>query len=187
MTQDAVIAIIADHLDALGVPYMLVGSLASTRHGAPRMTHDADIVVDATAARLLALVGRLAGAFYMSEEATREAARRRGMVNAIHLETGLKVDLIVRKDRPFSVEELGRQPARGARLAVLRRGAHARHLPARPQAAECQLQRTASASRFQPVQGLAFPPGPPVTAQCERSTREPTVACRLTYRYRVIS
>jgi len=40
------------------------------------------------------------------------AVRRRDMYNVIDTETGWKADLIVRKDRPFSLEEFGRrQPA----------------------------------------------------------------------------
>jgi hypothetical protein len=34
--------------ETLGVPYMLVGSLASMRYGEPRLTLDFDIVVDLT-------------------------------------------------------------------------------------------------------------------------------------------
>jgi hypothetical protein len=35
-------------LDDAAIPYMLVGSFASTIHGAPRTTHDIDIVIDPT-------------------------------------------------------------------------------------------------------------------------------------------
>lgn len=109
--QEAVVALVLSELDALCIPYMLVGSFASTRHGAPRMTQDADIVIEAELARLLELARRLASAFYVSEPAVREATRRRGMFNLIHLETGLKIDLILRKERAFSVEELRRREA----------------------------------------------------------------------------
>ena len=33
-------------LDQAGIPYMIVGSYASTFHGEPRMTRDIDVVVD---------------------------------------------------------------------------------------------------------------------------------------------
>jgi hypothetical protein len=35
-------------LDAAGIPRMLVGSFASSTHGAPRATQDIDLVVDPT-------------------------------------------------------------------------------------------------------------------------------------------
>lgn len=49
----------------------------------------------------------------MSDEAALDALRRRSMFNVIDLATRWKVDLIVRKARPFSVEEFRRRtPAR---------------------------------------------------------------------------
>ena len=47
--------------------------------------------------------------FYVSEDAAREAVRLRRLFNAIHLGTGFKVDLVIKKDRPFSDEELARR------------------------------------------------------------------------------
>jgi hypothetical protein len=97
-------------LDAAGVPYMICGSAASTFHSAPRTTQDIDVVVDLDAGRLGELLARLPeDAYYVSEGAAREALRRRSMFNVVDLETGWKADLVVRKDRPFSVEEFGRR------------------------------------------------------------------------------
>src|SRR6266536_1798801 len=38
-----------------------------------------------------------------------DAMKRRRQFNAIHAQSAVKIDLIVRKDRPFSREELGRR------------------------------------------------------------------------------
>lgn len=35
-------------LDAVKIPYMMVGSVGSSLHGRPRATRDADIVIDPT-------------------------------------------------------------------------------------------------------------------------------------------
>ena len=54
----------------------------------------------------------LGPAFYRSPEAAMDALAREQMFNVVHLETGFKVDLIVRKSRPFSRMEFSRrQPA----------------------------------------------------------------------------
>lgn len=46
MTADDAVVAVLDALDAAGMPYMIVGSLASNFHGIPRSTRDADFVVE---------------------------------------------------------------------------------------------------------------------------------------------
>lgn len=46
MTADEAVVAVLDALEAGGVPYMIVGSLASNFHGIPRSTRDADFVVE---------------------------------------------------------------------------------------------------------------------------------------------
>lgn len=97
-------------LDQAGVPYMIAGSIASTYYSAPRTTQDVDLVVELDGARLRALLATLPeDQLYYSPDAARDALRRRSMFNIIDLETGWKADLIVRKGRPFSAEELRRR------------------------------------------------------------------------------
>ena len=47
MTQEEVVAQVVDAIEQAGLTYMVAGSFASNLHGIPRMTQDADIVVDA--------------------------------------------------------------------------------------------------------------------------------------------
>jgi len=105
---------LAGHFERAGISYMVVGSFASTLHGMPRTTHDIDIVVDLTSASLTAFLSDLTEeAYYISEGAARDALKRRTQFNVIDLATGWKIDLIVLKRRPFSVEEFQRRvPAR---------------------------------------------------------------------------
>ena len=100
-------------LDAASVPHMVVGSFASTFHGVPRATHDIDIVVDLDRTMLDRLLAALPDEiYYVDHDTAREALARRAQFNVIDMGTGWKVDLIVRKARPYSVEELARrQPA----------------------------------------------------------------------------
>jgi hypothetical protein len=109
-------------LDAAGIPYMLTGSFASTLFGAPRTTQDIDIVIEPTLGTLQKLLHALPdSAYYVSREAAREAYGAEGMFNLVDFATGWKVDLIIRKQRPFSHEEFSRRrPAEllGMRLFV---------------------------------------------------------------------
>jgi hypothetical protein len=94
------------------VPFMIVGSLASTAHGLPRTTQDIDVVIDPPdGAALDALVrALLADQFYVDADAARDAMQQRSMFNAID-RSAWKIDFILRKDRPFSVEEFSRRAA----------------------------------------------------------------------------
>jgi len=102
-SETEVLANVVRHLERLGIPYMVTGSFASSVHGKPRTTHDADIVIDPTVEALDQLVAGLAASgFYVDRAAAADALRTRRHFNVIETTTAFKVDLIVRKDRPFS-------------------------------------------------------------------------------------
>lgn len=110
MSQGDLLAHITRRLDDAGIPHMVVGSLASSFHAEPRTTQDLDIVIDPTADGLRLFVDGLPGVdFYVDASAAADALDRRTSFNIIEIETGWKVDLIIRKDRPFSREELDRR------------------------------------------------------------------------------
>jgi hypothetical protein len=121
--DDALAALepIANLLDGLGVSYHIGGSLASSAHGIPRSTLDVDLVADLRPAHVDPLVGALAPAYYLDEEAVRAAIRDRSTFNAIHLATLIKVDVFVAGESPFDRSELAR-----ARLETLTEEAGAR-------------------------------------------------------------
>lgn len=97
-------------LDRIGIPYMLTGSVAASDHGRPRATHDSDVVIDPTAAQLEVLVRELLAAeFYVHAERALAALRTRRPFNVIDTRHACKIDLIIRRDRPFSLEEFGRR------------------------------------------------------------------------------
>ncbi len=96
-------------LDAARVPFMITGSIASSFHGEPRATRDLDVVIDPTPAELDALIrGLQAAGFYVDRDAAKGALQARTQFNAIGPDA-MKVDFIVRKDRPFSSEEFARR------------------------------------------------------------------------------
>ena len=101
----------AGALGAARIPFMVAGSFASSVHGLPRTTQDLDLVIDPPN---LETVERLVRAFessnqYVDRDAARDAFRRRTMFNVIDPATGWKIDLIVRKSRPFSISEFARR------------------------------------------------------------------------------
>jgi hypothetical protein len=109
MSPEEALQLVLHKLEDCGIDYMLTGSFASNMHGVPRTTYDADIVIELEPAALGQLVRSLGDEFYMSRKAAREAVSRRSLFNVIHLETGFKVDFIVKKTRPFSEEEFSRR------------------------------------------------------------------------------
>jgi hypothetical protein len=109
VTQAEVVALVIEALERCAISYMVTGSFASNFHGVPRMTQDVDLVIDADEPGVERFVGFLEQAFYVSRDAAREAARRRTMFNVIHFDTGFKVDLVLKKARPFSDLELTRR------------------------------------------------------------------------------
>lgn len=97
-------------LETLEIPYMVTGSLASSHHGRPRTTDDADLVIEPTRESLERLVAALSEAgFYADADRARDALRDRRQFNVIDTQTAFKVDVIVRKERPFSQAEFGRR------------------------------------------------------------------------------
>jgi hypothetical protein len=101
---------IAALLGAAGVPFMVTGSIASATHGTARATRDIDLVIDPDRESLLRFVRSLPEAeYYVNEDAALEALSLRRPFNVIDLAAGWKVDLIVRRTRPFSIEEFRRR------------------------------------------------------------------------------
>ncbi|MCZ7662949.1 MAG: hypothetical protein M5U22_08490 [Thermoleophilia bacterium] len=109
MTQVRVLTEVLEILERLGIPYMIVGSFASGFHGEFRATQDADLVIDPTPDQLRAFLTRVSEDFYVSPEAAADALARRGQFNLVHFETAWKIDLIIRKKRPFSEVEFARR------------------------------------------------------------------------------
>jgi len=97
-------------LDAAGIPHMIAGSFASSLHGLARTTADIDIVIDPAAGAIEEFIAHLdRERFYVAESAALEATELRSQFNVIDTTTGWKIDLIVRKDRPFSRMEMSRR------------------------------------------------------------------------------
>ena len=78
-TEEQVLTHIVRALESLGIPYMVTGSVASSFHGKPRTTHDADVVIDPTpealAVALREVMSDRTRAIRMGEAGATEAAK----------------------------------------------------------------------------------------------------------------
>jgi hypothetical protein len=76
--EEEVVSRLVRRLETLGIPYMIAGSFASSHHGLPRATNDADIVVDPSPEALDALLAALAAdGYYADARTAREALQAR--------------------------------------------------------------------------------------------------------------
>lgn len=106
---------ITTHLEKCGIAYMLVGSFASSFHGALRSTQDIDLVIEASPEQLSTLIAALQREEYYAElDAALDALKHESLFNVIDNATGWKIDLIFRKSRGFDQEEFRRR--RSAKL-----------------------------------------------------------------------
>jgi hypothetical protein len=105
----AVTMAVVEVLENLGVPYAIGGSLASALHGVMRATMDADLVADLRLEHAAPLAQALGDAFYADADMMRDAIRRHGSFNVIHLDTMFKVDVFVAKPRAFDRSQLARR------------------------------------------------------------------------------
>ncbi len=98
-------------LEEQNIPYMVVGSVASMIYGEPRLTHDMDLVIDLLPKDALRLetLFPLEEFYCPPEEVLTAEIIHRGQFNLIHHESGLKIDLMVRKNSEHSICEFGRR------------------------------------------------------------------------------
>jgi len=96
-------------LDALGVTWLVGGSVASSILGEPRATADVDLVADLRGRHVGPLFTALVDTYYIDEGAASSAVRTRGAFNVIQLASMTKVDIYCSADEPLGREELSRR------------------------------------------------------------------------------
>lgn len=100
---------VCTRLEKARIEYMLTGSMAMNYYAQPRMTRDIDIVVELEVSDAAKIVSAFAPDYYVPDEALQSALRERGMFNLLHLESVMKVDLIVRKHTSYRQTEFARR------------------------------------------------------------------------------
>ena len=100
---------VCERLERIGVAYMLTGSMAMNYYAQPRMTRDIDFVIEVEPAHSAKLVAAFESDYYVPREPLEQAIATRGMFNLLHLDSVIKVDLVVRKDDPYRRLEFERR------------------------------------------------------------------------------
>jgi hypothetical protein len=101
---------ISSALDRAEIAYMLTGSFAGAYYGSLRSTQDIDLVISGSELELKEFFRALPDdEYYADLSAALDAFRRESLFNVIDLKSGWKIDMIIRKSRPFSLEEFRRR------------------------------------------------------------------------------
>lgn len=108
-SQNEFFRVIVDLLDKAGIEYMVSGSVASTVYGEPRTTNDIDIVIDASEQKLEKFLDSISSEYYCNKSVAIDAIKNRSMFNIIDVQCGWKIDLIIKKSRPFEILEFQRK------------------------------------------------------------------------------
>lgn len=86
---------VTDALNALGIPYVVGGSLASSLQGIPRATNDVDLVAAMQLEHAAPFVAQLGDDFYADVDMIRDAITRRTEFNVIFQPAIFKIDIFV--------------------------------------------------------------------------------------------
>jgi hypothetical protein len=97
-------------LEAVGIPYFVTGSFASSAHGIPRSTNDIDIVIAPSPQQLEQLLQLFPESeFAADREDAFDALRRKSLFNVVDYATMWKVDFIIRQPTPFDASRFARR------------------------------------------------------------------------------
>ena len=107
--QLQILKIVTERLEQVGIAYMVSGSIAINYYAQPRLTRDIDIVVELLLHQVDPIIKLFSADFYLDEEMIYSAILPPGLFNLIHLESLVKVDLIVRKTATYRQIEFARR------------------------------------------------------------------------------
>jgi hypothetical protein len=88
---------------------MLVGSFASSSHGFPRFTQDADLIAQLNGNQVNGFVEAFSREFYLDRGLIEQAIANQTSFNIIHLESSFKVDFFVLRRGGYVEEEFSRR------------------------------------------------------------------------------
>jgi hypothetical protein len=97
-------------IEQVNINYLIVGSIASMVYGEPRLTRDLDLVLDIEAKdcnKFFSLFQQ--PEFYCPPmEILADEVRNRGQFNLLHVPSGLKIDIVVKKVTAFDQSRFSR-------------------------------------------------------------------------------
>ncbi len=87
---------------SLNIPYFVTGSIASIAYGESRFTNDIDIVADIKKEHIQDIIKYFPEEeYYISEDSIKNAIYHTFQFNIIHPASGLKVDVVIKKNDDF--------------------------------------------------------------------------------------
>ena len=93
LNETQLLALVAQRLEELKIPYFVGGAVASIIHGEERLTKDADIVIRILPVHVQKFVKAFEADFVVSADAVQDSMARRYAFNIIHIDTAYKIDL----------------------------------------------------------------------------------------------
>jgi hypothetical protein len=108
-TELDVLKRVSEGLTAENLSFMLTGSFALAYYATPRMTRDLDFVVALASDNVEALLKNFSTDFYIDADAVQAAVESERLFNMMHLGSGIKVDVIVRKSSEYRLTEFARR------------------------------------------------------------------------------
>lgn len=110
MTNEEATLAVIDALEALGIPYMVVGSVSSNLYGIPRSTQDADFLLQFGSESVLeTLMDHLGSSFRLDPQMAFKTATLSTRHNLEVIGTPFKIDLFHLRDDPHDQERFRRR------------------------------------------------------------------------------
>ncbi len=121
MQPTEVLLLVTETLEALGIPYCVGGSFASSAYGEPRTTRDADILVSLPATKVALFGARIEADFFVQiadmydavarAPALRDDPLHRATFNLVHRHSFFRIDLFVSSGRAYEMVQFSRRIA----------------------------------------------------------------------------
>jgi hypothetical protein len=127
---------LAEALEALGIRYVIGGSVASSLYGEPRHTADLDVVIELLdPQQLKALVQKVAPFYYLDEDAFIQDFHYKSIFRIISIKTYTKVDIFFLKPRALPLTAM---PSPWFAIGPWSRGESVFSLLPRPRSSPCK-------------------------------------------------
>lgn len=96
-------------LDRLSIGYMISGGISAIYYGDPRLTYDADLVIELPKKEVMGLVKAVKKEFFVDEEEINKALKKKRMFQILQKGTAFKIDFYPLKDDPFNQKAFSRR------------------------------------------------------------------------------
>jgi hypothetical protein len=107
-----VLQVVVSTLEKLDIPYMLVGSFASSSQGVTRFTQDADLIIKLSRSQIDRFIEAFSPDFYVDRGMIQHALTSETSFNVVHFESSFKIDFFVLRRNRYSEEDFSRRALR---------------------------------------------------------------------------